>query len=340
MKANDHKSLFLINFIMSVFIIISIPGCLKQNEYNELKEIKGEYVGQQKPGAFPQIFAPGFISTNLGERDATLTPDGKEFYYSLWTGSVGIILVTKETENGWSDPEIVSFSLNYSNIEPIITKDGKKLFFSSNRPIEKKGDVKDYDIWYVTRSDSEWREPINVGTPVNSKANEFYPSVADNGNIYFTAQTDKSLGSEDIWVSKFEDGIYIEPENLGENVNSRTDEFNAFVAPDESYIIFSNWGRKDDMGGGDLYISFKDENGNWLPSKNLGENINSPQLDFCPYITRDGKYFFFTSRRPNKNLIDNNHESYSSLKQLLNSPMNGNNDIYWMSSSPIFKMKD
>ena len=340
MKSNNLKLFFFISFTISVFIIISISGCIKQNKNNELKEIKGEYLGQQKPGVSPQIFAPGFISTNLGERDAAFTPDRKEFYYSLWTGSFGVILFTKETESGWDNPEIVSFSHDYSNIEPFITNDGKKLFFSSNRPIENTGEVKDYDIWYVTRTDSGWSEPINVGSPVNSKADEFYPSIADNSNIYFTAQTDKSLGSEDIWISKFEEGKYSEPENLGENVNSKTDEFNAFIAPDESYIIFSNWGRKDGPGGGDLYISFKDENRNWLPSKNLGENINSPQLDFCPYITKDGKYFFFTSRRQNEKLIDNNHESYSSLKQLLNSPMNGNNDIYWMSPSPIFKLKD
>lgn len=338
MKAINHKFIYITNIIFVVFIIISYSGCIKQNETNELKEIKGEFFGQQKPGNSPEIFAPGFISTNLGERDAAFTPDGKEFYYSLWTGSFGVILVTKQTESGWSNPEIAPFSQSYSNIEPFITMDGKKLFFSSNRPIEKVGDVKDYDIWYVTKTDSGWSEPINISSPINSNSDEFYPSVSDNGNLYFTAQTEKSLGSEDIWVSKFKDRKYNEPENLGEAVNSKTDEFNAFVASDESYIIFSNWGRKDGSGSGDLYISFKDENGNWLPSKNLGEDINSPQLDFCPYISADEKYFFFTSRRLNEKLTDNDYQTYSSLKQLLNSPQNGNNDIYWMSSSTIFRL--
>jgi len=340
MKAYNHKSLLLINFTISVFIIFFLSGCIKHNESYKTNVLRGEFIGQQKPGDNPQVFAPGFVSTNLGERDAAFTPDGKEFYYSLWTGSFGVILVTKETKTGWSNPEIVSFSHNYSNIEPFITTDGKKLFFSSNRPIEKTGDVKDYDIWYVTKTDSGWSDPINVGSTINSNADEFYPSIADNGNLYFTSQTDKSLGSEDIWVSKFKDGNYEEPGNLGEAVNSKTDEFNAFIAPDESYIIFSNWGRKDGSGGGDLYISFNDENGTWLPSKNLGENINSPQLDFCPYVTRDGKYCFFTSRRLDAKLSDKEHHTYSSLKQLLNSPQNGNNDIYWMSSSTIFRLKD
>ena len=340
MKTINHKFNYFINIVFGVFIITFLSGCIKQNKNLEAKEIKGEYLGQQKPGNSPEIFAPDFISTNLGERDAAFTPDGKEFYYSLWTGSFGVILVTKETETGWSNPEIASFSHNNSNIEPFITSNGKKLFFSSNRPIEKNDDEKDYDIWYVIKTDSGWSTPINVGSPVNSNADEFYPSVADNGNLYFTAQTEKSLGSEDIWLSKFKDGKYEKPENLGEAVNSKTDEFNAFVAPDESYIIFSNWGRKDGLGGGDLYISFKDENGNWLSSKNLGENINSLQLDFCPYISTDGKYFFFTSRRVNKKLTDKDHQSYSSLEQMLNSPQNGNNDIYWMSSSTIFKLKE
>jgi hypothetical protein len=199
--------------------------------------------------------------------------------------------------------------------------------------------AKDYDIWFVERSDSGWGVPVNAGIPVNTNSNEFYPSLASNGNLYFTAALDNSIGGEDIWICEYKNGKYLQPQNLGDAVNGETDEFNAFVAPDESYLIFSSWGRKNSFGGGDLYISFKNEKNEWQPAINLGENINSPALDYCPFVTPDGKYFFFSSRRTSDELKDIKLQDYKHLKILLDSPQNGQNDIYWMRSEFIDSLK-
>lgn len=328
------------NIVIILVCLMFLPsGCKENTSKDEKRVTKGKYIGEISAGNDPAIFASGLISTNLSERDVAITPDGKEFYYTLWTGAYGVILFTKENESGWSDPEIVPFSKEYSNLEPFITQDRNRLYFVSNRPLESGGKIKDYDIWYVERTDSGWSLPINIGKPVNSEVDEFYPSVAANGNIYFTSARDESYGSEDIFLCEYKDGKYSNPENLGLAVNSKTDEFNAFVAPDESFIIFSNWGREDGLGGGDLYISFKDDNGEWQPSKNLGENINSSSLDFCPYVTRDGKYFFFTSRRVSEKLNNQTLDNYKSLVTMLNSPRNGQNDIYWMKADFIDSLK-
>lgn len=319
-------------------IIILISGCTDCKD--EVTDVhKGKYFGLAEPGNSPKVFAAGLISTNLSERDVSFSPDGKEFYYTLWTGSFGVILFLKEGDDGWSEPEVSPFSQKYSNIEPFITKDGSKLFFSSTRPREQSGQEKDYDIWYVERIDSSWGEPVNLGVPINTDANEFYPSVAENGNIYFTAAYDNSFGGEDIWMCGLSNENYLPPENLSEAVNGKTDEFNAFISPDESYIIFSSWGRDDSFGNGDLYISFRINDSEWLPAKNLGDKINSPALDFCPYVTRDEKYFFFTSRRLSEDLNNTEYKEYDSLKTILNSTQNGQNDIYWVSSNFIDSLK-
>jgi Tol biopolymer transport system component len=319
-------------------VIILISGCTDCND--ELTNVRnGKYFGLVGPGISPMVFAAGLISTNLSERDVTFSPDGKEFYYTLWTGSFGVIVVLSEDEDGWSEPEVLPFSKKYSNIEPFINKDGSKLFFSSTRPKEQNGEEKDYDIWYVERIDSSWGEPVNLGVPINTDANEFYPSVAENGNIYFTAAYDNSIGGEDIWMCELSNGKYLPPENLGEAVNDKTEEFNAFISPDESYIIYSSWGRDDSFGSGDLYISFKNIDNEWLPAINLGERINSPALDFCPYVTRDEKYFFLTSRRLSEDLNNKEFKEYNSLKTMLNSIQNGQNDIYWMSSNFIDSLR-
>jgi hypothetical protein len=67
-----------------------------------------------------------------------------------------------------------------------------------------------------------------------------------------------------------------------------------------------------------------------FPVKHLPAPINSPGTDYCPYVTPDKKYLIFTSGRVNKELINGEPKTYDQLKQLLNSPGNGWDDIYWV----------
>ena len=69
-----------------------------------------------------------------------------------------------------------------------------------------------------------------------------------------------------------------------------------FIAPDESYIIFCS-ARKSGFGRGDLYISFKDENGGWQEAQNMGKPINTEKHELCPFMTSDGRYLFYTSNQ-------------------------------------------
>ena len=80
-------------------------------------------------------------------------------------------------------------------------------------------------------------------------------------------------------------------ENLGPNVNTIYDEGDAFIAPDESYIIFSSQDRSDSIGGQDLYIAYRKADGSWTQAKNMGESVNSESGEICPSISLDGKYF-------------------------------------------------
>ena len=84
---------------------------------------------------------------------------------------------------------------------------------------------------------------------------------------------------------------------LDTNINSAFFEFNAYIHPNENYLIFSSFGRPDGVGGGDLYISRKDANGNWTPAQNLKEPINTPSLDYCPFVDLSNNVFYFTSER-------------------------------------------
>ncbi|VXB51713.1 conserved hypothetical protein [Flavobacterium sp. 9AF] len=264
-------------------------------------------------------------------RDFTLSKNQDEIYFTIQntTEEISRIAYSKKIKNKWTTPELVSFSSDHRDIEPFLSADGLRLYFSSNRPLEDTSNQsKDYDIWYVERKDAKekWSHPINIGIPVNSAKDEFYPSVALNGNLYFTSENDKSLGKDDIFVCYWKNNSFTNPENLGTAINTSGYEFNAFIASDESFLLFTGYKRDDGLGSGDLYISYKDTNGNWQLASSLGNIINSKAMDYCPYYDRDTHTLYFTSKR---NHVTNRHfETIVEFEKEINQYENGYSRIY------------
>lgn len=283
------------------------------------------------PPSQVQIFGEAFVSTQLNERDFAVSPSGEEIFYTISLPRFTlqtIVRCLKLGDGNWSEPEVAPFSGRFSDLEATFSADGKTIFFASNRPLEGHS-PKDYDIWRVERTETGWGEPVNLGNVVNTEGNEFYPSVAQSGNLYFTATRDHGVGAEDIFISRHENGRYLPPEPLDTAINSKMYEFNAYVSPDEQFIIFSSYGRKDDMGGGDLYMSVKDDKGNWKPAVNL-QMLNSSSLDYCPFVSSDGQSLFFTSERhalPSKVDIP---ARLKDLKEYALQVLNGGGNIYWI----------
>ena len=78
-------------------------------------------------------------------------------------------------------------------------------------------------------------------------------------------------------------------------VNSEFGVGDPFVSPDEKYVVFSSR-RPSNVGAGDLFVAFRRADGGWDEPVHLGKTVNSAQTDFCPFVTPDGKYFFFSRR--------------------------------------------
>lgn len=278
-------------------------------------------------------FLPNIFKQFPNVRDFTISSTEDEAYFTAQSplGELSVIArIIKENET-WSNPEIVHFSGKYSDLEPFLSHDGMRLYFASTRPVDETSDKeKDYDLWYVQRDNknSEWSSPINVGAPVNTEHNEFYPSLSVNENIYFTSDAPASKGKDDIFFSKWENGQYLDPVSLSDSVNSKGYEFNAYVAPDESYIIFSGYNREGGLGSGDLYISYQNGDGIWSKAKNLGKDVNSNKMDYCPFVNNDTKTLFFTSKR---SLLQKGQSTFSNMQAFLteiNRYENGLSRIY------------
>ncbi|MFC0513908.1 hypothetical protein ACFFGT_06845 [Mucilaginibacter angelicae] len=291
------------------------------------------YPDASLPADTPRLFAEGILTDGLSNRDFTISPKGDEIFFTLQQPRfiTSTILQIQKKNGKWGKPEVAPFSGRYRDLEASFSPDGQTVYFSSDRPVNDTITKKDFDIWRVKRDkNGKWGQPENLSPEVNSAKSEYYPSVAKSGNLYFTVEADYGKGSEDIVVCKPTATGYSKPESLPEAVNTKYDEFNAFIDPDEQFIMFSCYGRTDDLGRGDLYISHKDKSGNWLPAKHLPAPINSTALDYCPFISADKKYMIFTSNRINSQLSNGKTKSYQQLQPLLNSPGNGWDDIYWV----------
>jgi Tol biopolymer transport system component len=291
--------------------------------------------GRQAP-AVPKatLFLPGIVSTGLNERDIAYDAAHKEIHFTVMNGPTGTICVTRNRNGSWRKPEVAPFSGRWSDLEPCLSPDGSRLYFVSNRPLDGKGEPKDYDVWVMTRDRLRWNSPVNVGAPVNSTRDEFYPSITHDGTIYFCGKFDSE--NEDLWRCRLQNGTYQPRENLGPNVNTPGEEFNAFVAPDESYVIFTSTGWGEGSGGGDLWISFRDAAGGWQKPVNLGDAVNSPAFEYCPSVSLDGTLLFFTSLRP---IPAARPTTYAALQRANSSPGNGRGDIYVIDATLIGNLR-
>jgi len=267
-----------------------------------------------------------------------MTPDGNEIYFCISAFRYNLIFYTKQVNGKWIEPEPAPFIIDFKYMfyEPHITPDGKKLMFLSDMPKEEGGEENE-DIWVVDRIDNGWSKPYNLGAPVNSDGSEFYPSTTRDGTLYFT-RAEKGSRINNIYRSKLVSGKYQKPELLGPNVNCGTNRYNAFINPDERFIIVPAVGMEDSFGGTDYYIVFRNENDQWSKPINLGKKINSVRgAEWSPYVSPDGKYFFFMS---SKTASFTEKPSYMKFKEMYNKPQNGNSDIYWVKADFLFDLKN
>jgi hypothetical protein len=298
------------------------------------------YLGQAPPGDTAELFAPGIVSNGFNNRDMAMMPDGSEFYFAvnMRNFELSTIFTIQQTDGGWNGPYVPPFARdqNMKFLEPAISPDGSKFFFVASHKDGKNNN----DIWVMNRQAEGWGKPIKLGDSINTTVSETFPSLTNSGTLYFSRVSDDP-GVEHIYRSKLVDGKYTEAERLPDNVNCGKTRFNAFVAPDESYLIVSVYGREDSLGSIDYYIVYRNQQDEWSEPVNLGDKINTAGAqEYSPFVSRDGNYFFFMSTRlpEDKDLSDDTY-SLDGLNRILNKPQNGNSDIYWVDAGFIERFR-
>jgi Tol biopolymer transport system component len=229
----------------------------------------------------------------------TFSPSGQEVVWSVVDPArrASALLRMVVRDGRWGPPESPAFSSTSSDDVPFFSPDGSRLFFLSDRPSQEGTGRSKENIWYVERAGEGWSEASLLDTPANEMDLHWQFSLSRDGTLFFASSDGRGMGLNDIWRSALVDGVYQEPENLGPAINSPHPDFAPFIAPDESFLIFTSVDRPEGSGGSDLYVSFRDLGGSWTEAVNLGEPVNSPGGELLASRSPDGRYLFFTGMR-------------------------------------------
>lgn len=292
------NSIVLICFVL---VISCLFPCCSRQDYVPLAQ--GPYLGQQPPGMKAELFDPGIF--NEGEflgcsgflNGATVFVYGSMKPNSDWR--LRPVYITEMKKNGrWIKPQIAPFS-KYAPYNFTVGPDDQILYFTTLKSPDKTTHMfgEQANIWAVKLEMDGWTEPVMMGRSINTERYyENYPSVTNDGTVYYMSRREVGAGRTDVWRSKNLDGVYGEAENLSEFVNTEGSDFDPFVAPDESYLIVCQE-LEGGFGKSDLYVYFQRKDKSWTGAINLGDGVNSSGFEARPYVTPDGKYLFFTSNR-------------------------------------------
>jgi len=288
--------------LLSLFIIsLTLAGFVfAQQNIKELQKISGSYLGQKPPKKIAEPFAVDYLNTRFRSFHGGIifSPDGKEAYWQGMRNDGTRILgiwESKIKDGYWTEPKIAPFSIyttDFIDDSPFMSPGGDKIFFLSNRPVEKNGKSDKWNIWFVNREKEGWSDPLLLSPIINPSYNLHWRfSLDGNGNLYFGSQNEGDPPTGDIYLSKYENGKYTKPEKLGTEINrAGVYNYSPFIAKDGSYLLFN---RFPDI----TFCSFRKKDGSWTEAKSISD-ITGPEKD-NPIVTPDGKYLFL--RGFNKN---------------------------------------
>ncbi|MFC1619906.1 TolB family protein [Candidatus Neomarinimicrobiota bacterium] len=261
---------------------------------------RGPWLGQEPPGKTPELFGEGIISTSLDLHSCPVfSPDGRLVLWRVMnSGDANGVYFMEMVDSAWTPPRKAPFietGPGVTNDVPWFSLDGETLYFMSDRPVGSSGRKK--RIWTVDREAGAWLEPVALDALNPGDITLHWQfSISADGVFYLTGMSENGYGAYDIFKAEPDKREYA-IELMEFPINSTDSDICPFIAPDESYLIFASSNRDDGYGQTDLYISFREPDGSWGAPMNMGPGINSPSQDWCPVVSHDGRYLFFTSFR-------------------------------------------
>ncbi len=228
-------------------------------------------------------YGPVAYNKNTGEiYFTTNNPDEPEIS-TVSHKTENLCIYSMKMENGkFSRPVAFEYnSRDYSVAHPYLNADGTLLYFSS----DMNGTFGGMDIWVCHRDNNHWSKPENLGKSVNTRENEIYPTVGDDGALYFSSTGHPGIGGLDIFSTYFNGERYVEPTNLGAPINSSDDDFALHynIGTNSGYLSSNRYHQKEN----DDILSIRS---NMVPLMGfiVDKLTNEPCLGCTVYLNKDG----------------------------------------------------
>jgi hypothetical protein len=234
-----------------------------------------------------QLWSAAPVSTTQYESHPAIDPRTRDLYFVRSTPEFSgwRIFLAACGRRGYEAPRAPSFAgADGLEADPFFTPDGQTLYFISSRS-EHGVAQRDLDIWRVTRGDDNvWGEPQHLPAPVNSEGQEWFPRLARDGWLYFGSDRPGGQGRTDLYRAE-PDGVGgWRVQNLGPNINTAGDEYEAEFNADGDEMVL--------MADGDLYES-RLRGGEWTAREKLGSDVNTTAMEVGPLLSPTGDSLMF-----------------------------------------------
>src|SRR5690606_2363090 len=226
-----------------------------------------------------------FTSRRNSTTGGMIDPGLNEYYEDIY--------ITKKTNGRWSAPENIGSPVNTEEHDATVAvaPDAQSMIIY----IDDKGDGNLYETKLVGTS---WSKPKKMNKNINTKYHESSASYSSDGKtLYFVSnKPDGGLGNRDIYVTQWDENLqdWGPATNLGASINTKYNEESVLIHPDGKTLYFSSQGHKS-MGGYDIFVSEKQDNGTWSEPKNLGYPINTVDDDVFFIINSSGRRGYYSS---------------------------------------------
>ena len=283
-----------------IALIVVLPFYLSAQTLQNFPVLTGEYLGQKTPDTIPEIFAKDIVSDSTWYEHSQLaiSPNGDEIYWSAFSkkyllpdgkGKSEVIFYSKVENGKWTKPTLAEFVtdyITYGNGSPVFSPDGNGIYFNSKRP----GGLGGSDVWYVERENKKWSTPVNIGAPVNNENANWSPSFSNNETAYCVETDPNNPNPRPVRY------VYRNKSFVDSSIVKIHPDFYPYysitVSQDEDYMIFSGYHYLG-ISALDLYICYKDEQGNWGYPIMLRDHISTETVERFPVVSPDGKFLFF-----------------------------------------------
>ncbi|HWL93266.1 MAG TPA: hypothetical protein VNT79_07005 [Phycisphaerae bacterium] len=293
------------------------------------------------------------LNTESDDYEPEISADGLTLF--LVRGRAGEnadLYVCRSEGSCWSEPAAVAaLNSEADELGPELSLDGRLLYFYSNR----EGGMGGYDLWLSRRSESDWRDPVNLGPTVNSPFDDYGPALTPDANtLYFASNRPRDgearPADHDAWVATLREDrrerdfdLYAaeltdagpEPAAGLRELNTEFDEGTPAVSPYGDFLYFAS-NRPGGAGAFDLYRSRRVRTSQEAPV-GLGGTVNTSANELDPELGLGGYGLHFSSDRVRRTDLSESPTQTDTEKQASVPVKRQDYDIYYSASREVFR---